>query len=396
MKNITKLRIIDRYCGVVICFVLSLINAVSGLIFKTGRKIRRPHKFLLLIISEMGASILALALIEKIKEQYPHATVTIMTFDTHARALKQLSLFRDISFVTVETRNIFYFLGSNCAVLAQNFCRKYDVVFDLELFSRYSSIVSFLSCAPTRIAFSRGTEEGLYRGSLHTHKVFLNIYQHIAQNMRRLLHCVDKEPNALKFIKEKTDFYDVQLPQEKRSPTEIDHFKNTVLRGSEKKYVIFHPGIVDALPLRRWPMKHYEELSVRLKNLRDVEIVFIGEGAERIHLCAGSGPIDLIGKLSIADIVNLFHASELFVSHDCGLTHIASLTPIHIVTFFGPETPLLYRPLSKNLKVYYEDFACSPCLSAANHRNSLCDDNQCVSSISVDSVYEHICQHLGF
>jgi ADP-heptose:LPS heptosyltransferase len=395
MKNIKKLRIIDTYCGVILCFILSGFNAFFRRFTNKSKHSACPKKFLLLVVSEMGASILALPLIEKIKSQYPQAEVTIMTFDRHAFALKQLSVFKEISFVSLNTHNLGRFFLSSCEAIVKNFFKKYDVVFDLELFSRYSSIIAFISGASRRIGFSKGTDEGLYRGSLHTHKLYLNTYAHIAQNMENLLALMDAEAKSFTYVKVRRGDYKTTLPHESRAHAEITGFKETVLRGTNKRYVVMHPGIIDALPIRRWPIGNYQELSRRLKEVKNLEVVYIGDGDKNMLRGDGLDLINLVGELSIRDIVTLFYASDLFISHDCGLTHIASLTPIHSVVFFGPETPLLYGLLSEKTKVFYEGYACSPCLTAANHRNSLCNDNQCVSSISVDAVFEYVSQCLG-
>ena len=54
---------------------------------------------------------------------------------------------------------------------------------------------------------------------------------------------------------------------------------------------------------------------------------------------------------------------------------------------FGPETPQLYAPLAEHAHSLYLSFACSPCLTAYNHRNSPCDgDNQCLKQISPADV----------
>src|SRR5207248_1942510 len=73
-----------------------------------------------------------------------------------------------------------------------------------------------------------------------------------------------------------------------------------------------------------------------------------------------------------------------------------SMTAIDCLVLFGPETPALYRPLGKNIHVLWAGLACSPCVSAFNHRISTCNDNVCMQSISVEQVFaklDSILQH---
>jgi ADP-heptose:LPS heptosyltransferase len=83
----------------------------------------------------------------------------------------------------------------------------------------------------------------------------------------------------------------------------------------------------------------------------------------------------------------LFHAAHLLIANDGGPGHFATLTPIQTMVFFGPETGKLYGPLGTRSKVLESGIACSPCLSAYNHRLTFCDgDNQCLKRIAPDPV----------
>jgi ADP-heptose:LPS heptosyltransferase len=83
----------------------------------------------------------------------------------------------------------------------------------------------------------------------------------------------------------------------------------------------------------------------------------------------------------------LFHHADLLVTNDGGPGHFASLTPIRTFMFFGPETSRLYGPLSPRATVFDLQLACSPCLSAYNHRQTFCDgDNQCLKQIAPGPV----------
>jgi len=57
------------------------------------------------------------------------------------------------------------------------------------------------------------------------------------------------------------------------------------------------------------------------------------------------------------------------------------------MVFFGPETGKLYGPLGPRTSVLESGIACSPCLTAYNHRLTFCDgDNQCLKRIAPDPV----------
>ena len=94
--------------------------------------------------------------------------------------------------------------------------------------------------------------------------------------------------------------------------------------------------------------------------------------------------------LNLKELIDLFNISRILISNDSGPPRFASLTKISILVFFGPETPILYRSLGLNVKVFYSNFACSPCVSAFNHRQSPCIDNKCLQEIKPEEVFTFV------
>jgi ADP-heptose:LPS heptosyltransferase len=82
------------------------------------------------------------------------------------------------------------------------------------------------------------------------------------------------------------------------------------------------------------------------------------------------------------------------VTNDSGPAHFAAAAGLPTVVLFGPETPNLYQPLG-NSKAIYAGIACSPCVSAHNHRKSACNDNVCMRAISVEQVFQALTAVLG-
>ena len=163
-------------------------------------------------------------------------------------------------------------------------------------------------------------------------------------------------------------------------------------RIGNRRLVLIYPG-GGILPIRAWPKDNFLEICRQL-NQRGFAIGIIGLAGDRtladqiaqeIHDPACN---NLAGYTkTIKELIALFHLSELLITNDGGPGHLASLTPIKTIMLFGPETPLLYRPLGDNTVIFHEPVGCSPCLTAYNHRNSPCDgENICMQLISSDRV----------
>ena len=66
-----------------------------------------------------------------------------------------------------------------------------DAVIDCELFSRVSSLLSFMTGAPLRVGFTPHTQEGLYRGSYINRAIPYNPYQHISKQFLSLVDALE-------------------------------------------------------------------------------------------------------------------------------------------------------------------------------------------------------------
>ncbi len=96
--------------------------------------------------------------------------------------------------------------------------------------------------------------------------------------------------------------------------------------------------------------------------------------------------VNLAGKLTLRTLITLMTRSDALISTDSGPAHFAALTDIAGVVLFGPETPLLYSPLSERLRVLYLGLACSPCFSPMNYRLSPCTNNRFIREITNDMI----------
>jgi ADP-heptose:LPS heptosyltransferase len=161
--------------------------------------------------------------------------------------------------------------------------------------------------------------------------------------------------------------------------------------------ILLNPNASDLLPLRRWPPLRYVELARRL--LARYPNVFIGftgapaEAAPNNQLAYEVGSdhvIPLAGKTTLRQVLVLYTRSEILVTNDSGPAHFASMTPIRVVTLFGPETPALFAARSPNTTTLWAGIACSPCVNAYNNRQSVCRNNLCMQAITVDDVFEEV------
>jgi len=81
------------------------------------------------------------------------------------------------------------------------------------------------------------------------------------------------------------------------------------------------------------------------------------------------------------------------VTNDSGPGHFAAVTDMPTFVIFGPETPALYGSLGKTTPIF-AGLACSPCVSASNHRKTACKDNVCLQVIQPLQVFKAVLPNL--
>ncbi|MAW48539.1 MAG: lipopolysaccharide heptosyltransferase II [Gammaproteobacteria bacterium] len=144
----------------------------------------------------------------------------------------------------------------------------------------------------------------------------------------------------------------------------------------DKKVIIFAPGAAFG-PSKMWPVNKFRELGKKLNN--DFKILILGSNNEKSignDIVTNKNMINLCGKTSIADAVDLMHISKFCVSNDSGLMHLAAATNTKSISIYGSTSPDFTPPLTKNKDIHYKGMSCSPCFEKKckyGHYNCLVD-----------------------
>ncbi len=401
-------RWIDRWVGQLLCSAVSLWARLLGTRAPRVDPTRAPRHILVILLSEMGSIVLAGPMFKALRERYPGATLHVLQLKKNQEVARMLRLTGDANFHGLDDSSPFRLARDIWRVSVAMRRLPLDAVIDCELFSRVSSLLSYLTGAPRRAGFTPHTQEGLYRGSYINCAIPYNPYQHISKQFLSLVDALESDGaprHKAAPIRELPSETGLSVPF---TPEELQAYRAQVLHDhpvlANGKIVLMYAG-GGILPERAWPIEHYARVArglceaghgVGLIGLRD-DAVLADDLKQRVDsdLC-----VNLTGYTrSLRELLMLFHASHLLLSNDGGPGHFASLTPIRTLMFFGPETGKLYGPLpgpfGPQATVYESGIACSPCLSAYNHRLTFCDgDNQCLKRIAPDPVLADALQAL--
>ena len=383
-------RLIDRLVGTIICRIFSIYYKI----FKKESPPQGSNRILIILLSEMGALVLGYPMLQRLKQKFPTASLHILLFEKNREVVELLDIIPSENIISINDSSMPVFAKTALAALARLRQLNIDTVIDCELFSRISSILSFLSGAAIRVGFHAHTQEGLYRGNFMNRPVLYNPYQHISRQFLTLVEAIDSdtEPVAKKLIsKEK-----LKIPAMKFEPDEIEDAKQRLLAKAPgingRKIVLIYPG-GGLLPIRAWPLSHYCTLAEKLLE-RGYAVCIIGLAEDKtvagriLSHTQSEYCVDLTGYTkTIRELMRIFQFSSLLITNDGGPGHFAAMTPLPTIIFYGPETPLLYGPIDEKAQNLFLGISCSPCVTAYNHRNSPCDgDNLCLKKIEPELV----------
>jgi heptosyltransferase-2 len=136
---------------------------------------------------------------------------------------------------------------------------------------------------------------------------------------------------------------------------------------------------------KRWLPERFAEAAARLSG---AALVF-GSAAER-PLCeevggallrAGVNALNLAGKTTLREFIDLSAACRLFLTNDSGSMHVASALGVPTVAIFGATDDTTTGPAGPFARVVREHAECSPCLLRE------CPiDHRCMTRVSSEAV----------
>jgi ADP-heptose:LPS heptosyltransferase len=396
--GILTLQRADRWVGAPLCATLTLLRRIFESAGLPGP--RRVHRILFVKFAEQGSTVLAYPAIRRAIEMVGRTNVYFIVFEDNRFVLDAMEIIPDGNVITIATKSLFELAtGALRAVLR---VRKIgiDAVVDMEFLTRFSAILTFTTGAKSRVGFHTFFGDGPYRGDLMTHRLLYNPHLHTSEMFEAMVAALTRDPAVLPTF-DFTPSVNQPLARFQPSQSEVAEINALLQRENPRigsaPLILLNPNVSDLLPLRRWPALRYVELARRLlERYPDLFVGFTGGPAEASpnHQLAdevgSSRVLSLAGKTTLRQVLVLYTRSEILVTNDSGPAHFASMTPIRVVTLFGPETPALFAAQSPNATALWARIACSPCVNAYNNRQSVCRNNLCMQAITVDDVFKEV------
>ncbi len=374
------MRLMDRYLGVVACWLLTGHRHTVGRLLGRGQ-VQPPQAILLIKLWGLGSVLLTGPVQRALKQAYPQAKLIFLTFAQNRWAAEALGLADEVW--TIGTRGLLGALSDLSTVLRR--CRRehVDLALDLEFFSRLPAVLTYLSGAPRRLGY---WARGKSCGDLFTDRCAYNPYRHVTEIFGALAELAGAPCDAATPVAPRVEAADLASVRDKLRAAGL---------ADDAAFVVLSPNVSDfGAELRRWPQERWAELADRLRSEAGLPCVMVGAPSDVAYvdgiaaLCApATGVHSLAGQTSMGELAAVLSLAGALAACDSGPVALAACLDTPTVALFSTETPVLYGPRGPHHRVIYKGLYCSPCLSVFNDKvvDFTCD-NRCMQDITVSEV----------
>ncbi|MDE2223545.1 MAG: glycosyltransferase family 9 protein [Candidatus Omnitrophica bacterium] len=398
-KRIGLLKFVDHWVGMPICIVLASFNRLFDPLYRTHSSVPAgslpPRNILVIKFFGLGSILLSSALIANIRKAYKGSSIIFLTFSENVPLLQALSLADDV--LTIETRNPLALIVSVWRTVLYCHKKKIDIVIDIEFYSKFSTIMSFLSGASWRIGFYLAR---FWRDSLVNVPIFFNSNRNILEIYGMIAGALHVKVSSM--IPEK-----VMIGEGKKK--ELQAILNNKNMFDLGKTIGVNIHASDLALCRRWPLRRFAALSEQfLIRYSRWNIILTGTEEEIAHSREffslvspqwHSRIMNLTGELNLSQFLALLSQLPLYISNDTGPFHMAKAVGTRTISLWGPGSIYLYGPYGPENdfhEVIYKRFPCSPCMYLyRTNAGFFCKQKApCMEAIEVSDVMEIIGKYL--
>lgn len=251
---------------------------------------------------------------------------------------------------------------------------KFDIVIDLQGLARSGFFGWYVNA-------------DLYIGVDEPREGARGFYDIIVQRPTFYTHAVDWYLETLKYINVPVHFNFDWLP-------ERPHIKKAVeqkLNFSDGKLIVICPETRWAS--KNWLLENFAGLvKILSNNLLDFRFAILASAkyfdkCEQIRNSAPERCLNLAGKTTIQEMIEIIRMGAITVSNDSAPMHISAALKKPVVAIFGPTEPRRTGPYGFPEGVIKSQLDCSPCFK---RRCRVYDAPICMSEITVDVVAQKV------
>lgn len=377
----------DQHLGWLACLALQPVRWLRPL----GRLVprsRRRGRVLCIKFWGIGSLQLLTPAVRTLRWRHPDAELVLLTLAPNRAAVEALGVFDRVLTLDVAGAGWGRVFARILALTARLRRERFEEVYDFEFFTRFSSLVALATGSLSTHGFAHST---IWRGGFHHRRVPFNRYWHVARNFRVLAGGEDGSP----IVHE--DLAPLQFTDADLARVDALLVERGLAPGAG--YCVLNPNAGSLSLERRWPPPSFAELATRVARIDGLPVVLIGSRGEaayteQVRALAQDAPdapiVNLAGELSATELAALLARALGVVSNDSGPMHLAAALGAPTLGLFGPETPVMYAPLGREVRSLYRPTPCSPCINVHENKFASCiyGRPECLVRITVDEAHE--------
>lgn len=252
--------------------------------------------------------------------------------------------------------------------------KKFDVLINLHPNER-CSFIDFLAKVPVKVGFSHF----LFRPFL-TKVTRLNRKMHAADMYIDVLAQLGVQDLSNKGLE--------IFPGEDDKKIANDFWQEQHV-AADDKLIGFNIG--SAVKTKRWAPERFAQVADALA-AKGYKTVFFGGimDEEMVKEAIGfmqTKPIIATGRFTIGQLAAAMQRCKLIITNDSGPMHVAISQKVPIIAMYGPSSPELYGPYTKDATIVTAIPACTGCAQGMKHE---CADMQCMTRLTVKQVLDAV------
>lgn len=327
-------------------------------------------KILVTFLMHLGDLTLTTPFIHALRKAAPDAHITYLVDEK----LKDVVLHNPYldEVITIDKK------GRDNSILGLMACARklssmnFDVLINLHPNERCSFI-----CALTKCKLKTGT----------THTIFKPMWD-VFTPLNRKIHAADMYLDVLTQLGVKNlehNGFEI-FPSDEHFKNAEEFWRNHGVFCSDK-LIGFNIG--SAVVTKRWAPERFAQVADHFAEKGYKPVFFGGTMDEEMVQEAISfmkaTPVVATGSFTIGTLAAAMRRCSLIITNDSGPMHVAISQKVPIVAMYGPSSPKLYGPYTKDATIVTAQPPCLGCASGMKHK---CDDMQCMTRLYVEQVIE--------
>jgi heptosyltransferase-2 len=334
----------------------------------------QTSKILVIRLSSIGDIVLTTGFLRLLRKRFPESKIDFFTF-RHFQSILEHNLMID-KLITCEKNTT----DSKLTIIKNNIIKEqgdYDIIIDLQNNSVSNKFSQGISDKIIKYDKRRKFKLELVWLKKHKGEPYQNIHNIYLETLNEFAY--EEDNLGLEFWLESDKLNQKYIPND-----------NNFTKKS-KLNIVIAPGA--HYKTKRWSYINFAHLIRKLKN-RAETITLIG-GLNDTSICnkikeLNPDIINLCGNTNLLETAELISKSDLLITNDTGVMHIATARKIPVVAFFGSTVRELgFEPYSRNSLIIESDVCCRPCSHIGRNFCPLIHF-KCMNDITPDIAYNKI------